>query len=56
VRRELIDELKVRVGLNDEQARRAVEVFEGFLRERAEDQKQFQGLFTGAIRPFEDRG
>lgn len=55
MRQELVDELKECAGLTDERHRRAAEVFEDFLRDRAGGQKQFQGLSTGAFKFFEDR-
>ncbi|MGB3682036.1 MAG: hypothetical protein WA990_06065 [Rubrobacteraceae bacterium] len=58
----LIQDLKTKAGLTDEQARRAVEVFEVFLRDRAADEwlesadrNDFQSLFSGSLRFFEDR-
>ncbi len=63
MRQALMQELKVRAGLTDEQARRAVEVFEAFLRDRAAaewldsaDRDDLQSLFSGSLRFFEDRG
>lgn len=55
MRQELINELKERADLTEEQARRAVEVFEDFLKQKAEDQGGFRGLFTGATGFFRDR-
>ncbi len=55
-RRDLERELRERARLDEEQARRAVEVFEEFLRRRAEEPggEEFRGLFTGSLRLFED--
>lgn len=57
-----MQELKQRAGLTDEQARRATEVFEAFLRGRAADEwldsadrNDFQSLFSGSLKFFEDR-
>ncbi|MDQ4105996.1 MAG: hypothetical protein M3157_02325 [Actinomycetota bacterium] len=62
MRQSLIQDLKTRAGLTEEQAQRAVEVFEGFLRDRAAaqeldpaDREDFQSLFSGSLRFFEDR-
>ncbi len=61
MREDLIQELKRQAGLNEEQARRSVEVFERFLAERAPAGRevtpgsdQFWGLFTGSRQLFED--
>ena len=63
MRQALIQELKVRAGLTDEQARRAVEVFEAFLRDRAAaerldpaDRDDLQSFFSGSLGFFEERG
>jgi hypothetical protein len=62
VHQALVQELKLRAGLTEEQARRAVEVFEAFLRDRAAeerlnsaDRNDFRSLFSGSLRFFEDR-
>lgn len=62
MREVLLQELKTRAGLSEEQARRAVEVFEEFLRDRAAaewpesaDKRDFQSLFSGSLKFFEDR-
>jgi hypothetical protein len=62
VRQALIQDLKTRASLTDEQAQRAVEVFESFLRDRAAaewlesaDRNDFQSLFSGSLKFFEDR-
>ncbi len=62
MRQALVQELKLRAGLTEEQAQRAVEVFEAFLRDRAAeewlnsaDRNDFQSLFSGSLRFFEDR-
>ena len=59
---ELVKELKLQAGLTEEQARRATEVFEAFLRDRAAsewldtaDRNDFQSLFSGSLKFFEDR-
>ena len=58
----LIEDLKTKAGLTEEQARQAVEVFEAFLRDRAAaewlesaNRDDFQSLFSGSLRFFEDR-
>ncbi|BBL78679.1 hypothetical protein RxyAA322_05330 [Rubrobacter xylanophilus] len=55
-RRDLEKELRERAGLDEEQARHAVQIFEEFLRRRAEESggEEFRGLFTGSLRLFED--
>lgn len=62
MRQTLVQELKLHASLTEEQARRAVEVFEAFLRDRAAeewlnsaDRNDFQSLFSGSLRFFEDR-
>lgn len=62
MRQELIQELKLRAGLTEEQAHHATEVFEAFLRDRAAaewldtaDRNDFQSLFSGSLKFFEDR-
>lgn len=63
MRQALIQDLKIRASLTEEQAHRAVEVFESFLRDRAAEEELdpteregFQSLFSGSLRFFEDRG
>ncbi|MBA2443550.1 MAG: hypothetical protein H0V53_14310 [Rubrobacter sp.] len=60
--RELIEALKLRAGLDEEQAVKAAEVFEELVRERAgaaqeeEARKsEYRGLFTGTAGLFRDR-
>ncbi|MEW6637638.1 MAG: hypothetical protein AB1425_12600 [Actinomycetota bacterium] len=57
MREELVEALKRRAGLTEEQARRAVEVFEEFLRRRREERggEGFHGLFGGSEDFFEER-
>ncbi len=61
--RELIEALKLRAGLDEEQATRAAEVFEAFVRERADAAQkeearkgEYRGLFTGTAGIFRKRG
>jgi hypothetical protein len=63
MREALVEDLKTRGGLTDDQAQRAIEVFESFLRDRAAaewldsaDRNDFQSLFSGSLKFFEDRG
>jgi len=60
VRQALLEELKRRAGLTDEQARRASEVFEEMLRERGAGSagsrsEEHPGLFAGSVPLFEER-
>jgi hypothetical protein len=57
VREELVRELISDAGLTEEQARRAIEVFEAFLKERdlIEGKEEFRGLFASSVEFFEDR-
>jgi nucleoid DNA-binding protein len=55
VREDLAEALKKEAGLTDEQARRAVEVFEDFMKERSGEREPSGGLFAGAASLFEDK-
>lgn len=55
MRENLVEALKREAGLTDEQARRAVEVFEGFVESRDEGSEPSGGLFSGAKGLFEDK-
>lgn len=58
MRQALLEELKRRAGLTDEQARRASEVFEEMLREggAGPGSEEHPGLFAGSVPLFEERG